>query len=242
MQYVAIIAAIFAVFKDNFSGLFKNRQVQFLLIGVGAYYLYTTTKKKEEKEKILANLPSNEAGLLAQRLHAAFHPYISAPIFGVYLPDGTDEAAVQSIAVEMGKKKNYEAVAEAFNLLFSQKLDDELRSEGVFDDFFNTYNAQAGGSGGGTTTNPPINTTTVKNFKKGDIVFSKGGYNLRSTSAPYGVVDSTVNGEDWILYNNPYMSTIGGKQGYWVVIEQPKSRYNFWPSYYVVFLDALYKK
>jgi hypothetical protein len=239
MQYVAIIAAVIALFKDTFSGLFKSREVKFVLIGIGAYYFYTNTKKKEEKEDILSNLADNEAGLLAQRLHAAFHPYVSTPIFGWYPPDGTDETAIEAIAVQMGKKKNYSAVAEAFKVMFSQNLDDELRSEGVFDTFFNTYNAQLGGTGG--TTNTPAPTST-KGFKKGDIVYSYGDWNLRSTTAPYGVVDKTVKGEDWILYNNPYLATIGGKQGYWVVIQQPKSRYTFYPSYYVVFLDALYKK
>lgn len=240
MQYVAIIAAIFAVFKDNFSGLFKRREIQFLLIGVGAYYFYTRTKKKEEKENILANLPNNEAGLLAGRLHNAFHPLISEPVFGWYIPDGTDEDAVKNIAIQMGKLKNYSAVSEAYGTLFSSSLETDLRSEGVYDLFFDNYNAQGGSGGGSTTTNPPA--TSTKNMKKGDIVYTYGGWNLRNTTAPYAVTDSTVKGEDWILYSNPYMATIGGRQGYWAVIEQPKSRYIIWPSYYVVFLEALYKK
>lgn len=239
MQYVAIIAAVLALFKDTLSGLFKSREVKFVIIGLAAYYFYTTTKKKEDKENILSNLADNEAGLIAQRLHTAFHPYVSTPIFGWYPPDGTDETAVETIAAQMGKKKNYSAVSEAFNLLFSQNLDDELRSEGVFDIFFNAYNAQSGGTGGTPTTPAP---NSSKGFKKGDVVYSFGEWNLRSTTAPYGVIDKTVKGEDWILYNNPYLSTIGGTKGYWVVIQQPKSRYTFYPSYYVVFLDALYKK
>lgn len=242
MQYIAIIAAILTLFKDTFANIFKSRESKFVLIGLGAYYLYTTTRKKEQKEEILGNLANNEAGLLAQQLFTAFHPLISTPLFGYYLPDGTDEDAVESIAIQMGKKKNYSAVSEAYQILHGNTLDDDLRSEGVFDLFFNAYNAQSGNTGGAGNNNPTNPQYSNKGMKKGDIVYSNGGWNLRSTDAPYNPIALTVKGEDWILWNNPYISTIGGKQGYWVVVEQPKSRYIFSPSYYVVSLDALYKK
>lgn len=244
MQYIAIIAAVIALFKDTFSGLFKSREIKVVAVLGVAYYLYTKLKKDEDKDAVAANLPNNAAAMFAQQLHNAFHPLVSTPIFGWYPPDGTDENAVKSIATQMGNLKNYTAVSEAYTTLFNLKLDTELRSEGVFDTFFNAYNS-ASVSSVSATNNPIVqtsNTVNKTNLKKGDKVYTAGGWNLRSTNAPYAAIDKTVVAQDWILYNNPYYATISGTAGWWVVVEQPKSRYLLYPSYYVVSVDSFLKK
>lgn len=245
-QYLIIAVAVFTFFKDFFKDAFKSREVKFIVIGVAVYYFYMRTKKSEEQADIIATLPDNEAGLYAEKLFNAFHPLSTISLLGYYLPDGTDETAITTVAVEMGKKKNYQAVSDAYKLLHKNELKDDLTDEGVFDLFFNSYNTQK------VVVTPPIVTpptgggvvtTNPKGMKKGDTVYSLGGYNLRDTNAPYAkTVYKTVKGEDWILFNNPYIATIDGQKGYWVVVQQPKGRYVFYPSYYVVFLDALYKK
>lgn len=244
MQYVAIIAAVIALFKDTFSGLFKSREIKVVAVLGLAYYLYNKAKKQEDKDGILNNLPDNQAAMFAQQLHTAFHPLISESFFGLYLPDGTDEAAVERIASQAGKLKNYKAVSEAYTALHARSLDEDLRSEGVFDLFFNTYNS-ASVSSTPSTNNliaQPNSTANKPALKKGDKVYTAGGWNLRSTNSPYAVIDKTVVAQDWILYNNPYYSNIGGTAGWWVVVEQPKSRYLLYPSYYVVSVDAFLKK
>lgn len=246
-QALIIAVVIFTLFRDSIFALFKTKEAKFVGLGVGAYLLYNRFKDSENKEELSNNLPNSQAGSFAQKLYNAFHPYfnVELPIFG-HLPDGTDETAVKAIAVDMGKLKNFSQVSEAYNTLFSNSLKDDLNSEGVYDVFMNAYNGQ-------TQTSVPVNTvpnspattppvTTNPGMKKGDTVYSKGGFNLRSTDSPYKAIDKTVAGEDWILYNNPYRNTIDKITATWVVVQQPKSRYIFYPSYYVVSIDALYKK
>lgn len=231
MQYVAIIAAIFTLFKDTFSDLFKRKEVQFILIGLGAYYVYTTTKKKEEREEIQNNLPNNEAALLAQRLFNAFHPLVSEPIFGWYPPDGTDENAVKAIAIQMGKLKNYAAVSEAYKSLFSTSLDADLRSEGVTDLFFNNYNAQSG-----TTTIPtnPTNPTNNISVMVGSNAFVKqAGVNIRSNSTGQPLRLST-KGENLGRVLKLENKTVGGITGIWAQCGKPTQDLGLYKDYVLV--------
>lgn len=253
-QYLIIGFAILTFFKESLTDLWKSKEVKFLVVGLLAYYLYSSQKKKEDTAAIISTLPNSDGGLYAERLYNAFHPLTTASLFGYYLPDGTDETAIKTIAAEMGKKKNYQSVSDAYKLLHKTELKDDLTDEGVFDLFFNTYNANTGTTGGvstgngGTTGGVTTGTgsTPVQNpkgMKKGDVVYSFAGWNLRSTDAPYGKTKfKTGKNEQWILSNNPYRATIDGTAGWWVVVQQPKSRYTFYPSYYVVYLDGLYKK
>ncbi len=93
-----------------------------------------------------------------------------------------------------------------------------------------------GGGGVVITPNP-------KGFKKGDLLYSRGGWNLRNTTSPYSSLLKTNGGEKWQLYNNPYFTTIGETQGWYVVVKGlagvNTSIYN---KYFVIYLDALYKK
>lgn len=251
-QILIIAVVIFTLFRDSIFALFKTKEAKVIGLGVGAYLLYNRFKNSENKEELSNNLPNSAAGSQAQRLYNAFHPYfdVKIPLIG-HIADGTDEDAVKAIAVEMGRTKNYSEVSAAYNTLFSSNLKDDLNSEGVYDLFFNAYNAQTQVSVSTPSTTTPATTSpaasspvanSATTFKKGDTVYSYGGWNLRDTDPPYGKTDKTVAGEDWILYNNPYRNTIDGITATWVVIQQPKSRYIFYPSYYVCSVDALYKK
>jgi len=228
MQYVAIIAAIIALFKDTFSDLFKRKEVQFVLIGLGAYYVYTTTKKKEEKEEIQTNLPNNEAALLAQRLFNAFHPLFSEPIIGGwYLPDGTDETAVKDIATQMGKLKNYAAVSEAYRTLFNTSLDADLRSEGVFDLFFNTYNAQSA-----IPTNP-TNPTSTSVIVGTNAYMKQAGVNIRSniTGKP---LRTSIKGENLGMVLQLENKLVDGIPGIWAKCAKPTQDIGIFKDYVLV--------
>jgi hypothetical protein len=230
MQYVAIIIAAFTLFKDWFAFLFKSREVKFIAIGLLAYYLYTTTKKKEEKEDILKTLPDNEAALLAERLHNAFHPLISEPIFGWYLPDGTDEEAVKSIALQMNAKKNYQAVAEAYQTLFSSSLEADLKSEGVFDTFFNVYR----GSSTSNPTNPTSPTTTAISVMVGSNAYVKqSGVNIRNTTTGKALRVST-KGENLGVVMQLENKTVEGITGIWATCAKPASTFGLFQNYVLV--------
>lgn len=230
MQYVAIIAAVFALFKDSFGGIFKSREIQFLLIALGGYYLYTSTKKKEQKEEILATLPDNEAGLLAERLHDAFHPLFTTPIFGVYLWDGTDEEAIKTIASQMGTKKNYQAVAEAYQSLFGTSLETDLKSEGVFDLFMNTYRGNAGTT---VPTNPTNPTSNISVMVGSNAFVKQAGVNIRSNSTGQPLRLS-VKGENLGRVLQLENKTVGGITGIWAQCGKPTQDLGLYKDYVLV--------
>ncbi|GAB3519517.1 hypothetical protein [Emticicia fontis] len=230
MQYVAIIAAVITLFKDTFSGLFKSREIKFIGIGLLAYYLYTTTKKKEEKEDIINTLPDNEAAILAEQLHDAFHPFISEPIFGWYPPDGTDEDKVKSIALQMSTKKNYQAVAQAYQTLFSSSLETDLRSEGVFDLFMNAYRS----SGASNPTTPTSPTSTAISVMVGSNAYVKqAGVNIRNTSTGKALRTST-KGENLGVVMQLENKTVEGITGIWATCAKPAPTFGLFQNYVLV--------
>lgn len=227
-QIIIIFSAVFIYLQDKAKSIPKG--MKNVLIGALCFWFLSKMWAKSKKDSLLNNASTDVNISLAVQLNDAFNPLDLGWFDGI---NGTDENKVIAIAKQMQPLKNYAQVAEAYQTAYAKNLTEELKNEGVYDLFMSNYNNVV----------PPTNTTTPNTigFKKGDKVYTKGGYNLRNTDAPYGVIDSTVQGQDFTLYNDPYYATIAGQAGYWVVIQQPPTRYWFWASHYVVFLTALYK-
>lgn len=225
----------------------SDRTKKILFGAIGIYILYRLYRWYQT-DKASKTALGDEIGTAAVGLHTAIYAQ-AVDVWGFHIGNGDEEKCLE-IARSIKNKSDYVLVATKYKEIYGSDLTKDL--EKILNaDQIAAFNA-AIGTGGTVTIPPVIDPTTGKpSIKKGDIVYTKGNYNLRSTDPPYSVNNSTINGEDWICYNNPYYATItdkdkNGKEvkysGWWVVIQQPKSRYLFTPSYFVIAVNGLYKK
>ncbi len=238
-QIISIFLAVLLGFKDLFSSKKTGKTDETLkniVVGVVVYFLLNRFLDKQAKADLLANSANDPNATFAIRLHNALVPsginWINN-IFG----DSTDETEITAVAVEMSRLKNFTVVATKYQTIYGSDLATDLEKDGVYALFNQSYvtGSNGGGStGGGGVSNPLY-------IKKGDTVYSKGGYNLRSSNSPYGAETTTIAGQDWLV-NRLFSATIAGTKGVWVEIQQPKNRYWIIPSKYVIISTALYKK
>lgn len=233
----------------------SDRTKKILFGAIGIYILYRLYRWYQT-DKASKTALGDDIGTAAVGLHTAIYSQ-AVDLWGFHIGNGDEEKCLE-IARSIKQKSDYALISTKYKEIYGTDLTKDLEKIlnadqiAAFNAAIGTGGTSGGTSGGVIVTKPAINPTTGQPaIKKGDIVFTKGNYNLRSTDPPYGVNNSTVNGEDWICYNNPYYATITDKDkngkdvklsGWWVVIQQPKSRYTFYPSYFVVSLNAVYKK
>jgi hypothetical protein len=236
--------------SELFKSVKLSKRAKYIIAGVLLFIVFRKAYKAYQEAQASEKALGTANGTLAVQLHEAIFSQgtrlkldvpLVGELFNIHVGNGDEEKIL-----EISKKiTDYEGVAEQYKLIYNEDLTKDLAKVldateiGQFNANVNASKTIPSGGGSGGTTTTPTNPT---GFKKGDIVYSKGGWNLRDTDSPYEPEDKTVAGEDWILWNNPYYATIGNTAGWWVVVEQPKSRYTFYPSYYVVSLNALYKK
>lgn len=253
MQYLLVGISVITFIVELFKSVKISQRTKYIIAGVVLFVVVRKFYKSYEQAQASEKALGTENGTLAVQLHEAIFAQatrlkLSLPLvgelFNIHAGNG-DESKIIEISKQI---TDYEGVAEQYKLIYKEDLTKDLASVlnpteiGEFNANVKAPKVITGGGGGatgGATGGTTINTT---GFKKGDKVYSKGGWNLRDTDSPYGKETTTVAGEDWILWNNPYYATIDKTAGYWVVVEQPKSRYTFYPSYFVVSVSALYKK
>lgn len=210
---------------DNQNVLFKGA----LILGVA--YFANKALNNSKQNNANDNTFENESNIIANDLYNAGH----TGIWG----ETEDEERIIEIAKSI---KDFSEVSKSYRTMFGEDLNKELnRWLNVTELAQFKANLGTGKStGGGGTTTPKTN---PKGFRKGDTLYSRGDWWLRSTNSPYGTIVKTKGGEKWQLMNNPYYATIGGTQGWWVVIKgligSNTSNYN---KYYVIYINALYKK
>ncbi len=61
-QYLIIGFAILTFFKESLQGLWKSKEVKFVVVGLLAYYFYSSQKKKEDTAAIISTLPNSDGG------------------------------------------------------------------------------------------------------------------------------------------------------------------------------------
>lgn len=158
-----------------------------------------------------------------------------------------DEEKIIEIAKSI---KDFAGVSQAYRTMFGEDLNKDL-NKWLDPSELARFNANLGvgsagtgvgsgstGGGGGT---PP--TTNPKGYKKGQLLYSRGNWNLRNTNPPYATTAKTKGGEKWELMNNPYFATIGGTAGWWVVVKGlAGTNTSIMGKYFVIYIDALYKK
>jgi hypothetical protein len=120
--------------------------VKAVLFAVLIYFIYRLGRGSftaaENPENILNNIPNRDDGAYAIRLNDAFHPYVDLSFSWLplkSLPDGTDESAVEEIAEEMGRLRNFAIVAAAYKSIYKIDLAKDLANEGVLQLFNAAY-------------------------------------------------------------------------------------------------------
>lgn len=156
-----------------------------------------------------------------------------------------DEEKIIEIAKSI---KDFAGVSQSYRTMFGEDLNKDL-NKWLNPSELARFNANLGigsaGTGGGTGSggSTPTPTTNPKGFKKNDLLYSRGSWNLRSTNSPYATTAKTKGGEKWQLMNNPYYATIGGTAGWWVVVKGlAGTNTSIMGKYFVIYIDALYKK
>jgi hypothetical protein len=214
---------------NELSKVLANKTVKNALLAVGGFFLFNYLKKGENRTEVLNTNPSDESTRLALALYDAFHPYVNLP-FG--FPDGTNEEAVKSSALEIGRLNLYTKVVDKFKLIYNQDLLSELQSEGVYDQFISQYNlglnrTTSGGTGG---------VKTVRHFYKvGDKVTAKSNYFLRNIVEPFTPLRKTVFGEKLVITQIRINKKIDGKLGTWLVVDEDK----FFNNTYLLSIDGV---
>lgn len=264
MQYLIIGLSTVTFIVELFKSVKISQRTKYIIAGVVLFLVVRKFYKSYQQAQASEKALGTENGTFAVQLHEAIFsmatrlklslPFVGE-LFNIHAGNG-DEDGILAISKQI---TDYEGVAEQYKLIYGEDLTKDL-AKVLNADEIGQFNANVkapkitgggGGSTGGGSGSGGSTTTNTTGFKKGDIVYSKGNYKLRDTNPPYGQKNSTVAGEDWILYNNPYYATFVEKDkdgktvntsGWWVVVEQPKSRYYFYPSYFVVSVSALYKK
>lgn len=266
MQYLFIGISVITFIVELFKSVRISQRTKYIIAGVVLFVVVRKFYKSYQQSQASEKALGTENGTLAVQLHEAIFaqatrlklslPFVGE-LFNIHAGNG-DESKIIEISKQI---TDYEGVAEQYKLIYNEDLTKDLASVlnpteiGEFNANVKAPKVITGGgggsTGGGSTGTGGGTTTNTTGFKKGDTVYSKGNYKLRDTDPPYGQKTTTIAGEDWILYNNPYYATFVEKDkdgktvntsGWWVVIEQPKSRYYFYPSYFVVSVSALYKK
>lgn len=214
-----------------FSDLLKNKEVRVVLILLLGYVGFSRWQRKRKEEEALKDI-SNPANQFAIRLHSAFHPWVEPANWWLeLLPDGTDEEEVIKIATEMGRLKNFTAVANSYKSLYKQDLTKVIGSEGVGDQFFKAYGNPGTGS----------NTQNWNGyFKPGHTVKVKTGYNMRNTSTG-AVLEKGDNKTEFIIDTIYVNKTVSGIKGTWVALHNKNDFYGIFRQNYYVFIDGLIK-
>jgi hypothetical protein len=205
-QFVIVGLGILLLFRKTFETFFKSKESKIVALAVAVYFLYTRLSKTETKETAL--LVNDSSTQDAMALHDAMHPVFPNPVFGVYLPDGTNEQAAYSIARKY--VGNFAALASKYKLIYDRDLAIELQAEGIYNEFLQITNGGAAPTQPGTITSTPqtVNLLTGKAYsvKAGWVVRSLSGDALRNTKAGeqftvLGIERSTKKGgvlSDWV--------------------------------------------
>lgn len=209
-QILIILASALLIIKQFF-GSFKvsdNQKKAFtiVLLAILIYIGY----KFYLKSKLDKEIGSNIDAQLASRLKLAFDPY---EMFGL----GTDEDEVFKVANEIKAKTTYEAVASAYQTLYSKSLTTDLQSELSPSDYAKftetVYNGgtptggmgSGGSTGGGGSTQPApikqVKTIAIANTFK----LVNGKTEIIQKDIPKGTTLGKYIGGATLYFNgNPY--------------------------------------
>lgn len=255
-QVLLVLLTVIPLLKSLLESVKLSDRTKKILFGaIGIYILYRLYRWYQT-DKASKTALGDDIGTAAVGLHTAIYSQ-AVDLWGFHIGNGDEEKCLE-IARSIKQKSDYALISTKYKEIYGTDLTKDLEKIlnadqiAAFNAAIGTGSTGGGTSGGVTITTPTTNPSTGKpTIKKGDIVYSKGKYNLRTISPPYIVINSTINGEDWICDENPFYATItdidkNGKKskftGWWVVIKQPKSRYYLYASYFVIAVDGLYKK
>lgn len=177
-----------------------------IVLAVGGAYvankLIANYSKAKTEDQAYDGTKEGYAVAYAQRLSEAF----DWTIFGW----GTDVAEVKKIALLVKSQNINTLVVQKYRDLYNRSLNEDLKSEGVYNTYYDIIN-------GTTTETTNTGGTKPRTLSVGATIYGYGGYNVRTIKGAF--VRSSVNMEEWQIVSWK-TETLAGTNGVWVEVKK----------------------